>query len=79
MSRVFYTPLDALCYMTECTLATVEHMDLLKRKPAGEFARQKGLADTGLANLRAHGFTSRQALALRCTRVDKALDTTEPK
>ena len=76
--RVFNTPLDALCYLTECTLATVEHMDLLTRKPAGEFARQKDIANTGLANLRAHGFTSRQALALRCTRVDEALGTTEP-
>lgn len=40
--------IDALIYMTECTLATVEHMMCIKSKTKSEFQRQKNIAQVGI-------------------------------
>lgn len=34
------TPEQALLYLTECSLATVEHMSMLKSKSKSEYGRQ---------------------------------------
>lgn len=39
---------DALVYVTECNLATVSHMNYLKRKSMHEFDRQINIAQTGI-------------------------------
>lgn len=39
---------DALVYITDCTLATVEHMNTLKRRSAHEFSRQVSIAQCGV-------------------------------
>ena len=39
---------DALAYLLDCTLATIEHYMTLKRPPAGECKRQIGIAQHGL-------------------------------
>ena len=39
---------DALAYMTECTLATVEDLASRSRPPKAELARQTSIAQTGL-------------------------------
>lgn len=38
---------DALLYLTDCTLATVAHLAMLKRPPAGELRRQISIAQIG--------------------------------
>jgi hypothetical protein len=44
--------LDALIYITECTLATVEYMMDLKSKSKSEFERQIGIAQIGINHIR---------------------------
>jgi len=39
---------DALAYMVDCTLATVETMALKKSRPKAEYERQKSIAQTGV-------------------------------
>jgi hypothetical protein len=39
---------QALLYLTDCTLATVSHMAMLKSKSKSEFERQKAIAQTGI-------------------------------
>jgi hypothetical protein len=41
-------PDQALVYMVECTLATVEYMAGLKSKSKSEYVRQQGIARTGI-------------------------------
>ena len=72
--KEFSTPEDALCYLTECTLATVESYELQKRPPKGEMNRQKNLAEIGLRNLRSFGFPVDAAKRLRCPRVVAKLE-----
>ena len=43
----------ALAYMTECTLATVEHLEMRTRPPKGEIERQQEIAEIGLSILSA--------------------------
>jgi len=38
------TPEQALSYLTECSLATVSHMSMLKSKSKSEFERQISIA-----------------------------------
>jgi len=42
------TPEQALVYITDCNLATVAHMSMLKSKKKGEFARQISIAQTAV-------------------------------
>jgi len=67
--KIFVDPLSALCYLTECTLATVESLELRTRPPTGELRRQKAIAETGLRNLHAHRFAIETADKMHCTRV----------
>lgn len=41
-------PSHAFIYMIECSLATVSHMALLKKKSASEFKRQISIANFGI-------------------------------
>jgi hypothetical protein len=43
---------EALLYMTECTLATVEHMACLSRPSKGEYNRQIAIAQNGMNFIR---------------------------
>lgn len=70
---VFADPADGLCWLTECTLATIEHMELMRRPPKGELARQQRMAETGIRSLAAAGYSPAKARALRCGRVAKRL------
>lgn len=67
--KTFATAIQALCHLTECTLATVEHMDHQSRPIKSEASRQRGIANTGIANLRQFGFTPIEARSIRCSRV----------
>jgi hypothetical protein len=40
------TPEQALAYITDCCLATVSHMAMLKSRKKNEFARQISIAQT---------------------------------
>jgi len=71
--RIFNNAADALCYLTECTLATVESLEIQKRPPKGETARQKNMAEIGIRNLRAHKYTIDDAQGIKCFRVGDAL------
>ncbi len=42
------TPEEALAYITDCTLATVAHMSMLKSKKKGEFTRQISIAQAAV-------------------------------
>jgi hypothetical protein len=42
------SPGDALVYLIDCTLATVEHMALKKSRSEGEYRRQQAIAQKGI-------------------------------
>jgi hypothetical protein len=42
----------AFIYMVECTLATVAHMALLKKKSVNEFKRQVSIANFGISKIK---------------------------
>ena len=46
----------ALAYMTECTLATIEHLKMKTQPPKGEIERQIDIALVGLDMLNAPGY-----------------------
>lgn len=48
MTMKFNTSDEAVIYMTECTLATVEMMAMKKSTPKGEFNRQVNIAQSGV-------------------------------
>lgn len=50
-------PLDAVAYMTDCTLATVERMSHSKRRPKREWQRQIDLAQHGILWMEEYGAT----------------------
>lgn len=43
-----HTPEQALAYITDCNLATVSHMAMLKSKSKSEFERQIKIAESGV-------------------------------
>lgn len=45
------TDIQMVEYLTECALATVEKMAMVKRSPKGEFKRQITIAQTGITHL----------------------------
>lgn len=47
--KEFNTPGEALAYIADCQLATVDEMAIRKRKPVYEYARQKRIAETCIA------------------------------
>lgn len=71
--RIFNNASDALCYLTECTMATVESLELQKRPPKGETARQKNMAEIGIRHLRDHKYAIDDAQRIKCFRVGGAL------
>lgn len=46
---------DALAYMVDCTLATVDDMALRARPPVHEYARQRLIAQTGVDAMQRFG------------------------
>jgi len=70
---IFADPADALCWLTECTMATIEHMELMRRPPKGELGRQQRMAEKAIGSLKAAGYPQAKARALRCGRVAKRL------
>ena len=71
--QIFNTPEEALCYLTECTCATVDYLELQRRPPKNELARQKLLVEIGIRNLMVYKFTAEHADEIRCGRVAKRL------
>jgi hypothetical protein len=43
-----HTPAQALAYLVDCTLATVQNMAMKKSRPKGEYARQISIAQIGV-------------------------------
>lgn len=58
MTKQFRTAEEAVVYMTECALATVENMAMRKRFPVGEFNRQVDIAQAGVTFIRNNRITS---------------------
>ena len=52
MKEQIEKPEDAVLYLTECTLATVAHMAMIKSKSKGEFDRQIAIAQTGIDTIK---------------------------
>ena len=48
MKSQVHTPADALAYLTDCTLATVCRMAMLKSRAKGEYQRQISIAESGV-------------------------------
>lgn len=40
--------IEMVNYLIDCTLATVDSLAMRKNRPAGEFSRQKAIAQTGI-------------------------------
>ena len=47
--KEFNTPGEALAYIADCQLATVDYMAVRKRWPKNEYIRQKRIAETCVA------------------------------
>ena len=71
--QIFNCSDDALCYLTECTMSTVEQLADKKSATKGELARQRSLAEIGMLNRRCIGYEIRDARAVKCFRVATAL------
>lgn len=52
--KVFDTDFQALCYLTECTLETVEKLEGLKRPGKHELERQRSIAAIGVYHVANH-------------------------
>ncbi len=62
-------PGDALAYITDCTLATVEHMAMLKSRSKHEYKRQISIAQAGIDWLRDFG------IPVKKTRIEEILSS----
>lgn len=71
-TTTFVDTQDALCYMVECTMASLEKMKMIKRTPKLEIARHESIIQNGL---RACHDNSLMPVAVRtkCPRVVQAL------
>ena len=56
------TPADALAYITNCTLATVETMAMKTRRPKHEFERQIAIAQEAVTWMQQMGVDSSSTL-----------------
>ena len=76
MTRIFNSPNEALCYMVECTMATLEGLRSVKKTSKYEISRHEQLVEIGLRNCEV--FKLRDAAhTARCSRVELALDARE--
>ncbi len=73
MTRAFPTPSHALCWLAECTLATVDGLSLRTRVPANEMARQIAMAQNAIEHLSIFGFTPADATKMLCPRVAREM------
>lgn len=58
------TPADALLYLTDCTLATVEGLAMRKSAPKGELKRQIEMAQTAVNWIREMGIPTKSVLRI---------------
>lgn len=72
LPRIFNTPEEALCYMVECTMATLEHLKGIKSASKSEIRRHESIVETGLRNCEVHKLKE-AAHRARCFRVETAL------
>ena len=49
---------DLIAYLVDCTLATVATMAMQKRRPKGEYERQKRIAQVGIDQMVAMGIST---------------------
>lgn len=61
MDRVPATAEEALCYMVECELATLEWIRSLKRTPRYDVKRHTGIASAGIEAIRLFADTNTAA------------------
>lgn len=61
---------QALYYITECTLATVDHMNTIKSKSKSEFDRQVDIAQIAVNNIIAFAPTEKTG----CSRLDEVME-----
>jgi len=71
--NIYQTGQQALCWLTECTLATVEWMEGQSRPGKTQLGRQRRMVAGAIANLRHLGFSASDAEDLHCGRVAIAL------
>ena len=67
------TALEDLAFLTECTLATVEDLEMKSKPPKGELNRQRRIALFGVDALLFHG-DGNDAREAGCTRVQAIID-----
>jgi len=65
--------MEDMIFMAECTLATVEDLEMKSRPPKGELQRQRQLARFAVSSAIFHGAVN-QAEEQMCGRVAKVLD-----
>jgi hypothetical protein len=66
----------ALCYMVECTMATLERARMVKRTPQSEIARLEKIVAQGIHSCRKFNLAETAAFT-RCPRVYKTLSEPE--
>jgi len=76
LPKIFNTPGEALCWMVECTMATLSHLEGLKSASKAEIRRHKSIVETGLRNCEIHKLKE-AAHKARCGRVEQALEERE--
>jgi len=73
LPRIFNSPEEALCYMVECTMATLEHLKSVKSSSKSEIRRHEAIVESGLRNCEV--FKLKEAAhKARCGRVEKAIE-----
>ncbi len=72
VARPFKSPGHALCYMVECTMASLARARMVKRTSKSEIARLESIVTSGLAACRTFKLAE-AANETRCPRVAQAL------
>jgi len=67
------TILEDLAWLTECTLATIEELQMKSRPPKSELRRQRRIATFGVSAVLEHG-PGKNLDLVGCGRVQKIID-----
>ena len=70
--KEFQNPGEALCYLVECTMASLERAKGIKSTPKSEIRRLEAIVASGLHNCRLFKLAD-AARSTRCPRVEREL------
>jgi hypothetical protein len=76
LPKIFNNPGEALCWMVEVTMATLEHLKGVKSSSKSEIRRHESIVETGIRNCEIHKLKE-AAHKARCFRVEKVLEERE--